>query len=113
MRRLVVVAAFAALAVACSDDGGSGGDRPRASVKRFCQAIREYDEKGDFSDEATRTAYAEFQSVAPRQIKRDLTILREALDRDVIGDERTAEAGDRFTAYVEQACGISLLPDDA
>jgi hypothetical protein len=113
MRRLVVVAVFAALAVSCAGDGGSGSDRPRASVKRFCRAIMEYDEKGDFSEEATRAAYAKFQSVAPRQIKPDVTILREALDSDVIGDQRTAEAGDRFTSYVDQACGISLLPDDA
>jgi hypothetical protein len=112
MRRLVAVSAL--LVVTATACGGEGDvdDAPEAGIEAFCDEVSRYDETGDFSDEATAEAYEKMAAVAPRQIKGDVEILRDSLDGDVVGDERTATAGDRFTAYVDRACGISLVPAD-
>jgi len=102
---------LAVAATACGGDG-DGDDAPAASIEAFCDEVARYDDAGDFSDEATAEAYEEMEAVAPRQIKGDVEILRDSLEGDVVGDERTATAGDRFTAYVDHACGISLIPAD-
>lgn len=112
MGRLVAVGAlFAAGVVACGGGDGAGSDNaPEAGIEAFCDEVSRYDEAGDFSDEATAEAYEKMEAVAPEQIKGDVEILRDSLDGDVVGDERTATAGDRFTAYVERACDIDLVP---
>ncbi len=110
MRRLVAVGGL--LAVAATACGGDGDDGPESGIEAFCDEVSHYDETGDFSDEATAEAYEKMEAVAPEQIKGDVEILRDSLDGDVVGDERTATAGDRFTAYVERACDISLVPAD-
>ena len=113
MRRLLAAGAAAVLMVgvaAC--DGGSDDDAPETGVDAFCEEVSRYDEAGDFSDDATAQAYEQMESVAPDQIKGDVSILRDSLDGDVVGDERTATAAERFTVYVEQACDIDLVPGD-
>ena len=114
MKRLAVVAVLGLVALSsCGDDAGGSDDTSTGpSLEAFCAEVSAYVDGDDFSDEATETAYADFASVAPDQIRGDIGILREALDGPVAGDERTVAAGDRFTAYVEQACGIDFAPDD-
>jgi len=112
MRRLVAVGALLAVAAACGGGDDDDDAAPEPGIEAFCDEVSRYDEAGDFSDEATAEAYEKMASVAPPQIKGDVEILRESLDGDVVGDERTATAGDRFTAYVDRACGISLVPAD-
>jgi hypothetical protein len=109
MRGLVAVSALLALGVAACG-GGDGDDAPEISIEAFCDEVSRYDDAGDFSDEATAEAYERMAAAAPEQIKGDVEILRDSLDGDVVGDERTATAGDRFTTYVERACDISLVP---
>jgi hypothetical protein len=110
MRRLLVAGAVGLLLVrataACGDDGGD--DASEVSIDAFCDEVSQYAEGGDFSDEATATAYEEMEAVAPDQIQGDITILREAIGTDVLGDERTAAAAERFTTYVGQACDVDL-----
>jgi hypothetical protein len=113
MRELRAAGAVGLLVVAVAAcDGGSSDDTPEVGVDAFCDEVSRYDEAGDFSDEATAEAYEQMEAVAPKQIKGDVGVLREALDGDVVGDERTATAADRFTAYVEQACDIDLSSGD-
>jgi hypothetical protein len=112
--RAVWLIALGAIAlVAC--DGEDPEREPRRRTKRsvaaFCERVQQYDDAGDFSDSATKQLYEELIPVAPTQIKGDVQVLLAALDANVLGDERTAAAGDRFTAYVEQGCGIDLVPD--
>jgi hypothetical protein len=111
MRRLVAVGALIALGLAACG-GDDGDDAPETGIEAFCDEVSHYDAAGDFSDEATAEAYDKMEAAAPEQIKGDVEILRDSLDGDVVGDERTATAGDRFTTYVERACGISLVPAD-
>jgi hypothetical protein len=111
VRRLVAVSALVAIgAAACGGGDGDGGDDPEVGIETFCDEVARFDENGDFSDEATAEAYERMEAVAPEQIRGDVEILRESLDGNVVGDERTATAGDRFTAYVERACDIDLVP---
>ena len=112
MRRLVAVGALLAVAATACGGNGGGDDAPEASIEAFCDEVSRYDEAGDFSDEATAEAYEKMEAVAPKQIKGDVEILRDSLNGDVVGDDRTATAGDRFTAYVDRACGINLVPAD-
>jgi hypothetical protein len=107
-----VVSVLALAAGACGG-GGDSGTSTGSDLDAFCDKVEAYDEKADFSDEATGRAYADFETVAPEQIKGDIGILRAALDTDVVGDTRTVAAGDRFTAYVEQGCGIDLGNGDS
>ena len=110
---VLALAALAALTSCGGDGDGGGGASAGPDLDAFCAKVTAYDENADFSEEATRKAYAEFEAVAPDQIRGDIVTLRESLDADVVGDQRTVAAGDRFTAYVEQACGLQLVPDDA
>lgn len=112
MRRLIAVGALIAVGLAACGDGDGGDEGPEAGIEAFCDEVSSYDDVGDFSDEATAQAYEKMEAVAPKQIKGDVEILRDSLDGDVVGDERTATAGDRFTTYVERACGISLVPTE-
>lgn len=96
---------LAVTVVACGD--GNGDDGAEAGVEAFCEEVSRYDDAGDFSATATAAAYEEMAEVAPEQIRSDVETLLDALDDDVVGDERTAVAGDRFATYVEQACGLS------
>lgn len=114
MKRLAVLAIVGLVtAASCGDDGGNADASPSPSLEGFCAEVSAYLDGDDFSDDATKAAYADFESVAPDQIRGDIVILREALDGAVAGDERTVAAGDRFTAYVEQACEIDFAPDGA
>ncbi len=112
MKRLVLAILGLVAVASCGDDGGSADASAGPSLEDFCAEVSAYVDGDDFSDEATRAAYADFEVVAPDQIRGDIVILREALDGAVAGDERTVEAGDRFTAYVEQACGLDFAPDE-
>jgi hypothetical protein len=115
MKRLAVLAILGLVAVASCGDGDDGGDDEASagpSIEALCAEVAAYVDGNDFSDEATEAAYADFESVAPDQIRGDIETLHEALDGPVAGDERTVAAGDRFTAYVEQACGIDFAADD-
>jgi hypothetical protein len=114
MRGLRVAGAVGLLVVgvAACGSGESGDDTPEVGIEAFCDEVARYDEAGDFSDEATAEAYEQMEAVAPGQIKGDVAVLRDALDGDVVGDERTATAADRFSAYVEQACDIDLFASD-
>lgn len=111
MRPMVAAGALIALGLAACG-GGDGNDAPETGIEAFCDEVSRYDDAGDFSDEATAEAYEKMEAAAPEQIKGDVEILHDSLDGDVVGDDRTATAGDRFTAYVERACGISLVPAD-
>ncbi len=103
-----------AVVIASCGNGDDGDEDTSAepSLEAFCDEVSAYIEQDDFSDEATREAYAAFEAVAPSQIRGDIVTLRNALRGDVVGDTRTVAAGDRFTAYVEQACGIDFVPDE-
>jgi hypothetical protein len=115
LRRVAVgvIAAVIAASAACGDDQPDerGTDKPRPSRKAFCDRVAAYDDKADFSDTATKRLYEQLLPVAPSQIKGDVRVLLDALEGGVLGDERTAAAGDRFAAYVEQGCEISLVPE--
>jgi hypothetical protein len=93
-------------------DGASDDETPESGTGAFCDEVSRYDEAGDFSDGATAEAYDQMEAVAPEQIKGAVAILRDSLDADVVGDDRTATAAERFTSYVEQACDIDLVPVD-
>ncbi|HEX6310503.1 MAG TPA: hypothetical protein VF152_02645 [Acidimicrobiia bacterium] len=110
MRGLLAAGAACVMAVGAAACGGDDGDdTPEVGIEAFCDEVSSYAEAGDFSDEATAEAYERMEDAAPDQIREDVTILRDALDGDVVGDERTAVAADRFTAYVAQACDIELV----
>jgi len=110
---LALVGLVAVVAAGCGgDDGGSstGGTSTTLQGDRtaFCTAIQQYLDTADFSDEATSAAYAEFLELAPQQIRRAVSTIVDAQGGTVVPAEALARANDRFTAYVEQGCGVAL-----
>lgn len=114
MRKFVAIAVvLVAAAAGCGDDDGDGSSEASGpSSEKLCRQVERYVEGDDFSPEATARAYRRFAKSAPADIEADLEVLRDAQDGAVSTEERVIEAGDRFTAYVEQVCGITLVPAD-
>jgi hypothetical protein len=115
MKRLVgalaLIGLVAVVAAGCGDDGGSSGGTSttlQGDRSAFCTAIQQYLDTADFSEEATSAAYAQFLELAPQQIRRAVATIVDAQGGTVVPAEELTRANDRFTAYVEQGCGVAL-----
>lgn len=107
---LALVGLVAVVASGCSDDGGVTATSTTLEGDRsaFCAAVQQYLDAADFSDEATTAAYAEFLELAPQQIRRAVSTIVDSQGGTLVPSEDLTRANDRFTAYVEQGCGVAL-----
>jgi hypothetical protein len=111
-RVLALMGLVAVVAAGCSsDDGGSSGGTSttlQGDRTAFCTAIQQYLDTADFSEEATSAAYTQFLELAPQQIRRAVSTIVDAQGGTAVPAEELTRANDRFTAYVEQGCGVAL-----
>lgn len=119
-----VAAAGAVVLAACSTSGGTpgGGPAPQASVESYCRLSRSYFRQYDklespqdvrqVYEDAARDVHAMLVA-APPEIRADVKVLSDGLDRVIAVLARYGYDGDRLAQAPEDLSGVATPEFDA
>jgi hypothetical protein len=130
MKKLIVVAVSAALAVAACG-GGDGKEEKKAKTSAFCDKVKDFEKNatqtGQLDSPDAQKKYFEritkevdkLAAAAPAQIKDDLRIVADGLkklvanpqDQSIATDEKYTKASENITKFFSTECGVGGTPD--